>query len=831
MSIIIPGLILVFMLIVLAFAIVLNAETNEKNSVFGGLEMVLFLVMMPKNQPKKEGEQQKEQKIMIAQMEQVFANFLYLKKPRIFQDPPSCTFEIASQIGSSDISFYVAVPRYLESVFEKYVQGVYPNAVVDKIPQDYTIFEPQGATAAAYLRLSESSLFPISTYQTLETDPLSLITNTLSKISANEGGAVQVLIRPLPRSDFRKRGEKALKFIREGKPIRYAVMLASHGIMGQIFEELMNPPKDPKKDLSLQPGTSMRKEQGFDQKGYDAIQSKIQKQPFEVDIRVVASAQSLERADDILNHLTSAFSQFSLSAINSLEEKKVYKAELRKFIYDYSFRNFNIRQSNILNLEELASIYHFPTHYIETPYIKAAKSAAAPPPTDLPEKGEICIGKVNFRNEERKVYFADRQDRRRHLYIIGQTGTGKSGFMEGMIAQDIANGEGVAVVDPHGELVEHVLAMIPKERIDDVVIFEPCDIERPCGLNMLEYDSPEQKDFAVQEMIAIFMKLFPPEIIGPMFEHYMRNAMLALMADKDNPGTLVEIPKMFTDPTFLQTRMAKVSDPVVRSFWVKEWAQTTGSTRSDMLGYVVSKLGRFIENEMMRNIIGQSHSGFDLADIMNNKKIFLANLSKGLTGEVNSSLLGLILISKIQMAAMKRASISEDKRVDFYLYIDEFQNFTTDSIATILSEARKYKLNLIMAHQYMPQLKDEIRDAVLGNVGTIAAMRIGAEDAENLQKQFEPGFSRFDLVNLDNFTMIIKMMINNKISTPFKMQTNPPPKGRPEIIDAIKKISKLKYSRPRAIVEGEITLRSFTDPAPVQPPVTPPTPPPSAIKK
>jgi len=816
MTFIIPGLILVFLFMVMAFIMVLNAETNEKNSVFGGLEMVLFLVMMPKNSPKKEGEAQKEEKMIIAQMEQVFANFLYLKKPRMFQDPPCCAFEIASQIGSSDISFYVAVPRYLESVFEKYVQGVFSNAVVDKVPQDYTIFEPQGATAAAYLKLSESSLFPISTYQSLETDPLALITNNLSKISANEGGAVQVLIRPLSKLNLRKKGEKALKKIREGKQVRTAVMQAFQGPIMDMFEELSKSSKDQKKKGEEQ--FAKGKEQGFDQKGYNAIQNKIQKQPFETNIRVMASAQSEERAEEILNHLTSAFSQFSLSAINSLEVKEVYRKELQKLVYDFSFRNFNKKQSNILNLEELASIYHFPTHYIETPYIKAAKSVTSPPPTDLPENGEVCVGKVSFRNEEKKIYFADRQDRRRHFYIIGQTGVGKSAFMEGMIAQDIENGDGVAVVDPHGELVERVLANIPKNRIDDVVIFEPFDIERPCGLNMLEYDSPEQKDFAVQEMIAIFMKLFPPEIIGPMFEHYMRNAMLALMADKNNPGTLVEIPKMFTDPAFLQQRMAKVSDPIVRSFWTKEWAQTTGSTRSDMLGYVVSKLGRFIENEMMRNIIGQSHSGFDLADIMDKKKIFLANLSKGLTGEVNSSLLGLILVSKIQMAAMRRARVAEDQRTDFYLYIDEFQNFTTDSIATILSEARKYKLNLIMAHQYMPQLKQEIRDAVLGNVGTIGAFRIGAEDAENLEKQFEPGFSRFDLVNLDNFTMLIKMMINNKVSTPFKMNTLLPPKGKPEIIEAIKKISKLKYSRQKNIVEQEIAQRFFAEPPPVVPP-------------
>ncbi len=822
MAIIIPGLIAVFLLVVLAFVMVLNAETKEKESVFGGLDMVLFLVMMPKNQPRKEGEQQKEEKTMVAQMEQVFANFLYLKKPKMFQTAPAVAFEIASQIGSSDISFYVAVPKYLESVFEKYVQGVYPNAVVDKVPQDYTIFEPQGATAAAYLRLSENSLFPISTYQTLETDPLSVVTNNLSKITANEGGAVQVLIRPLSKLNLRKAGEKALKKIREGKSVKGAVERASGwgpaNLIEIIDEIFVRGPRDSKrKEAEGKSLPAGRQEQGIDQKGYDAIQSKIQKQPFEVNIRVVAAAQSEGRAEEILNHLVSAFSQFSLSAINSLEPREVYKKELQKLVYDFSFRSFNKNQSNILNLEELASIYHFPTHYIETPYIKAAKSATTPPPSDLPEKGETCVGKVSYRNEEKKVYFGSRADRRRHLYLIGQTGVGKSGFMEGLIAQDIANGEGVAVVDPHGELVDHILAMIPKNRVEDVVIFEPFDISRPCGLNMLEYDSPEQKDFAVQEMIAIFMKLFPPEIIGPMFEHYMRNAMLALMADKDNPGTLVEIPKMFTDPAFLQTRMAKVSDPIVRSFWTKEWAQTTGSTRSDMLGYVVSKLGRFIENEMMRNIIGQSHSGFDLAEIMDSKKIFLANLSKGLTGEVNSSLLGLILVSKIQMAAMRRARIAEDQRTDFYLYIDEFQNFTTDSIATILSEARKYKLNLIMAHQYMPQLKQEIRDAVLGNVGTIGAFRIGAEDAENLEKQFEPGFSRFDLVNLDNFTMIIKMMINNKISTPFKMNTLPPPKGKPEIVDVIKKISKLKYSRAKDIVEQEISQRSFVESAPVVP--------------
>jgi hypothetical protein len=501
---------------------------------------------------------------------------------------------------------------------------------------------------------------------------------------------------------------------------------------------------------------------------------------------------------------------------------KIKTRHLKHFIYEFSFRNFNKIQKNILNIEELTSIYHFALPHIESPHIKWVKTKETAPPPELPEAGLNLIGKAVFRNEEKNVFFASEDDRRRHFYLIGQTGTGKSSLLREMIRQDIEQGRGVAVIDPHGDLINDTLANIPKERAEDVILFEPFDMERPCGLNMLEWDSPEQKDFAVSEMIAIFTKLFPPEIVGPMFEHYMRNAMLALMADKENPGTLVEIPRIFTDKEFMDARLEKVTDPLVKQFWIKEWSQATGETRSDMLGYVVSKVGRFIENEMMRNIIGQGRSGFDLSKIMNEGKIFLANLSKGQTGELNSSLLGLILVSKMQLAAMRRGTMPEQERKDFYLYIDEFQNFTTDTIATILSEARKYRLNLILAHQFMPQLTDEIRDAVIGNVGTIGAFRIGATDAEFLEKQFEPEFSKHDLVNLDNFQYIVKMIIENKVSSPFKAKTimpakgnsaiiEPiimPAKGNSAIIEPIKKISKLKYSRPRAIVEKEIAQRA-----------------------
>lgn len=789
-------------------------KKRGEERILGSLNMALFLVTMPKHRGKTEETAQKEEKVLIGQMEQVFSNFLYLKKPgflkQVLSGSPSISLEIASQIGGTDISFYVSVPKSLETAFEKYVQGVYPRALVEKVPQDYTIFEPEGFTAGCYLKLKEFNLFPINTYKNLEKDPLSSLTNALSKIEPNEGAAVQVIIKPLPQG-WKKTGDKVLAKIREGKPIKVAISEASRSPIADFLIEtisVLGGQTTPKKEEERRFEESKRKELKVEESIISSIQSKIQKPAFETNIRLLSSAESQERAEEILNHLIGSFGQFSLLVSNSLESVELKRKSLRKLVYDFSFRNFNPGQKTILNVEELTSVYHFPTHYTETPYIKTAKSGIAAPPPELPEKGLNLIGKVTFRGEEKKVFFASREDRRRHFYVIGQTGTGKSSLLREMIRQDIKNGEGVGVVDPHGDLIESTLANIPKERVKDVVLFEPFDIARPVGLNMLEYDSPSQKDFAVQEMITIFHKLFPPEIIGPMFEHYMRNAMLAIMADEEDPGTLVEIPRMFTDNDFMENKLNKVTDPIVKSFWLKEWKQTTGSTKSDMLGYVVSKVGRFIENEMMRNIIGQPYSGFNLEKIMDKGKIFLANLSKGQTGEVNASLLGLILVSKIQMAAMRRATIPEEKRKDFYLYIDEFQNFTTDSIATILAEARKYRLNLILAHQYIPQLTPEIRDAVLGNVGTVSAFRIGADDAEFLEKQFEPEFSRFDLINLDNFNLVVKILIKNKVSSPFKVETIPPQEGDPEIIEKIKEISRLKYGRPKELVEAEILERS-----------------------
>jgi hypothetical protein len=767
--------------------------------------MVLFLVRLPRYE-KKEGKP--DIKSLIGKVEQFYSNFLYLKKPNIFQrffyGLPRVALEIASEVGGTDICFYVAVPRYLEKGFEKYVQGIYPGALVEKKPEDYTIFEPEGQVAASFLRLKKSIYFPINTYKNLETDPLEIITNSLSKIYPQEGAAIQLILRQTS-FNLKERGEKIISLIKEGKSPQLAIAEVQKSSFLKFLRFLIESlflEKRAKKEME-----KIKEKEVVDEAAIEAILTKIQKPILEANVRLVAVAKEKWRAEEILHYLEDSFSQF-MGNYNGFETIKVKKRALNSFIYDFSFRNFAKKRKILLNLEELSSIYHFPLFYFEAPYIKWVKTKEVAPPAELPSFGLNLIGKAIFRGEEKEVFFASKEDRRRHFYLVGQTGTGKTSLLREMIRQDIERGEGVGVIDPHGDLILDTLANIPKERIEDVVLFEPFDLERPCGLNMLEYETPEQKDFAVSEMIVIFSKLFPPEVIGPMFEHYMRNAMLALMADKENPGTLVEIPRIFVDEEFMRERLKKVTDPLVRNFWEKEWAQTTGATRSDMLGYVISKVGRFVENEMMRNIIGQSHSSFDLAKIMDEGKIFLANLSKGQTGEINSSLLGLILVSKLQMAAMKRGQIPLEKRKDFYLYIDEFQNFTTDSIATILSEARKYRLNLILAHQFIPQLTEEIKNAVMGNVGTLAAFRVGPIDAEFLERQFEPEFSKFDLVNLDNFEIIIKMMINNKISSPFKIKINYPKAGNLEIAELTRKLSKLKYGREKREVEKEITERA-----------------------
>ena len=783
-----------------------------KGHIAKSLNTSLFLIKMPKYETAEGDKKQQEQKAFIQSMEQFYTNFLDLNKSRSFSEKLfygdlTIALEIASISGEEGISFYVGIPKHLEAALEKYVTGIFAKAVVKKVSKDYTIFGKNSYISAEYLKLKKADFVSITTYEELEKDPLSQITNSLSKTKENEGAAIQLIIKPSSKPGAKRRADKIISKMEKGQSLDRAIDEVNRSPFIKILVDTLDLLiRGPKKDRE----SEETKDIVADKKVIEGIQKKIKKRVFDVNIRIVTSAQSKERANEMLKHIESSFNQFSLTLYNAFKSKEAKHKKLKKLIYNYSFRLFDPSWRIVLNTEELASIFHFPMVGTETPHLGKEKSLSVAPPEDLPKDGVVLLGKTSFRGEEKKVYYATAIDRRRHLYVVGQTGTGKSSFLTGLIRQDIHNNKGVCVIDPHGDLIEDTLAIIPENRIKDVVLFEPFRTERPMGLNMLEADTPEDRDFAVQEMISIFFKLFEAETMGPMFEHYMRHAMLTLMANKEQPGTLVEIARVFTDDDYVKKYLKHVTDPILQHFWYGEWLKMPQNTRADMTGYLVSKLGRFVENEMMRNIIGQSHSGIDFAEIMNGEKILLANLSKGLTGEVNSSLLGLILVSKFQMTAMKRASIPEHLRKDFYLYLDEFQNFTTDSISSILSEARKYKLNLILAHQYSAQLTDDIKNSVFGNVGSMGAFRVGIDDAEILEKQFAPEFTKFDLTNIDNYKLILRLMINNKISSPFVLNTIPPapfPSNSSEIIEKSRKMSQLQYTRPKALVERDIMRR------------------------
>jgi hypothetical protein len=486
-----------------------------------------------------------------------------------------------------------------------------------------------------------------------------------------------------------------------------------------------------------------------------------------------------------------------------------------KIINDYIYRRFESKHGFLFNTEELSSFYHLPLKSAETPNILWLNAKHAPAPADLPSEG-IILGENIYRAETKEIKIK-RSDRRRHSYIIGKSGVGKSKLIASMAIQDILNGEGICILDPHGDLIEDIILRIPPERAEDVILFAPADTERPLGLNLLEYDPayPEQKTFVINEMIKIFDKLYDLKATGgPVFEQYMRNAMLLIMDDPESGSTLMEVPRVLADADFRRMKLERCKDHTVVDFWKKEAEKAGGEAAlANVVPYVTSKLTSFISNDTMRPIIGQQKSSFNIRRVMDDKKILLLDLSKGRVGEMNTYLLGMILVSKILMSALSRSGLKEDKRNGFYLYIDEFQNFTTDSVCSILSEARKYNLNLIMAHQYIGQLTQNqnsaIKEAVFGNVGTILSFKIGSEDAEFLEKEFLPVFNQYDLINIEKYTAYVKLLIDNTASRPFSMKTLWPLPGieRENVASKIKALSRLKYGQDRSIIEADIKER------------------------
>jgi hypothetical protein len=786
----------------------------------GTFERVVLRIAVPKERRSEGGTSQASQEDRLEQVreeialtETFFGSVAGLKAERGFKawfDGRSDHLSCEMVVHDGLISFYIETPKRLRSMLEQQIHAQYPYAEIEEMI-DYNTFGPRSSVVGAYITTDGPRVSPLKSYRKIESDPLASLLNVLSKM--HEPGAslaVQYVLRSAKKS-WRKQGIVLIDQIKKGKKEHHGIVgnmgsgVATFGsaIVKNVTGDSSKKNKDGGGDKKYEPTAA-------DQEFMKNVQEKLGKGGLDVTIRLLSVANTSESAKMNLDNLVSGFSQYNLYQYgNSL--KAVVPRSQTPLIRDFIYRAFNEKRSFVANTEEMASMWHLPLHSTEAPNIRWLGARRAPPPSNVPTEG-LLLGHVNYRGLDTDIHMND-ADRRRHYYVIGKSGSGKSVLLANLAIQDIKNGHGVCIIDPHGDLVEDVLQHIPKERAEDVIVFNPSDIDRPIGLNMLEAKTDDQKDYAVGEMIAIFYKLFPPEMIGPMFEHNMRNVMLTLMADVDNPGTIIDIPRMFTDDAYVKKYLVKLKDPVVRSFWEKEMAKTSDFHKSEMRGYLISKVGRFVENEMMRNIMGQQKSGFNFRDVMDKKKILLVNLAKGTTGEINAKLIGLIIVAKLQMAAMSRADLPQEQRSDFYLYIDEFQNFVTDSISTILSEARKYRLNLIIAHQYMGQLidekgRDDIRKAVLGNAGTMSAFRVGPEDTEILSKEFAPTFGPYDLLNVPQFSCYTKLLIDNTASKPFNMQTYPFQTGNKKLADAIKQLSRLTYGRDRRLVEEEILERT-----------------------
>lgn len=758
-------------------------KAERRKRLVRGLETKLFLIRVPAGS----GEE-KDFKKEINVSEQFFNSIAAFKEP--------IAFEVAVSHVGREISFFASVPAKFADAFIKQIQSIWSDSIVEAA-EEYNIFNYSGAVSAATVLLKQRFILSLKTYEEAESDTFLPILGGLAKISdIGEGGALQFIVCPA-RKDRKKEAQGVLKSLKKGwklgdilgDQLSFSLSNFTDSVSGKVE-------KKPEKPV-------------VDEEAVKLINGKLAKPLFEVNARIVASAPSQFQADSILDGLTAGFSQFAVPNRNEFKITRVKSGD-RDFFHKYSFRDFDKNKTMTLNSGELASVFHLPTSTTNIPNIKMVKAREAAPPVSLPKEG-LLIGRSVFRGESTDVRIAD-DDRRRHIYMVGQTGTGKSNLLVNMVSDDIRKGKGVAVIDPHGDLAEDILSLIPKNRLEDVIYFSPGHLSNPVGLNMLEYDfsRPEEKTFIVNELLNIFDKLYDLKTTGgPMFEQYMRNALLLLMEDSVNePATLMEVPRVFSDSAFRARKLARIRNPVVIDFWEKEAVKAGGEAAlSNVTPYVTSKFNNFTANDYIRPIIGQARSAFNFREVMDSGKILIVNLSKGRVGDINANLIGMIVVGKILMAALGRVDIEQEKRRDFYLYIDEFQNFATDSIAVILSEARKYRLDLTLAHQFIAQLSDKIRDAVFGNVGSLISFRIGAKDAEFLAKHFEPVFKETDLINIDNYEAYVKLLIKGETAKPFNVRMIKAEPGNLEISKSAKEISERKYSRPRDVVEQEIYNR------------------------
>lgn len=712
------------------------------------------------------------------------------------------------------VKFYTAVPAPLVSVVEQAVVSAYPSARLEEVGE-HNIFSPIGkisGTTGGELTLKENFAYPIATYQDVKRDVMLGLLNALSTLQEEDGAGIQILIRPA-NSSWRKQAKAIASKKRKGQDSKKGGEVATN-----LLKQLATAPFKPPEDVT-KPKDESKPLSTMDQALVDAIDAKTSQPGFEVLVRVVASSNLAQRSQVVLGNIVNSFALLDSPGRNGLKFSPA--KDMESFATAFIMRFFpQNRNKDILNSVELATLFHFPDQgNIPTTQLERQLSKQVDGPRNVADNG-VTMGYNVFRGVKKRINIAP-EDRLRHMYVIGQTGTGKSQLIFNLAVQDMLNGDGFAYIDPHGDDALNLLGMVPKERAEDVIYFCPADMEYPLAVNLFDFSNENEKDFLIQESLNMLYSLYDPNkqgFIGARFERIFTNAALLLMADPAG-GTFVDIPKLLIDPEFMKSKLQYVKDPNVLDFWTKEWPNAQRSNDAgEVTSWVVSKFGAFQSNELMRNIIGQTKSSFDMREIMDNKKILIVNLSKGRTGELNAKMLGMIFVMKFQAAAMSRADMPQEDRVPFSLYVDEFQNFATDSFASILSEARKFKLSLIVANQFIGQLKEEIKDAVFGNVGTVVSFRIGTDDAEYMAKQLSPVFDADDLQRMPNWNCAVKLLIRGFPTQPFSMATLPP-FGEPnkQLIEALKQLSAAKYARPRSIVGSEISERLFTKTAPQEP--------------
>ncbi len=745
----------------------------------------------------------------------------------------SFAIEIVKEAGKEDVLFYVYVPFDKKELFERHALSVYPDIKMTLLDRAPRVFVHGGTHKMAKGKLKNHYTSPIKTYKEFTHDPMNIILGAFSGLSVNDAAAIQFVIGD-DGDKYNQFAQKVITLMRKNKGYKKAISHASSPatVAKDEFKKHV-------KEMIFGPDNT--KPDPIDEVLLEQVIAKSKSKIVPVNLRIVASSTDSFKASSILEAIKSSFNQFENARINQFVFENIAQQDFLNFAEKFTFRRFAREDVINLNITELSTILHLTAAGIRASReLKKSRFKQAAAPIEINEANQllqsgqskgIILGKNTYGATESKVPFLE-EDRMRHFYEIGQTGTGKTYLMKSMVIQDIINGDGVCYIDPHGTDIIDILAAVPPERADDVIYFDPAYTARPYGLNILEWDPqyPEQKTFVTNELFEIFVKLFGdvPESLGPMFQQYYRNAtLLALEGLPAGEATMADIPKVFADKEFRHMLLKNSKNPIVNQFWIDIAEKAQGDPAlENVTPYITAKTDTFLANDIMRPIIAQKKSTINFRQIMDERKILLVNLSKGKLGELNAQLLGLIIVGKFLQAALSRVDTAHLKELaPFYLYIDEFQNFTTPSIATILAEARKYRLSLNLAHQFIKQLDEKIRDAVFGNVGTKCVFRVSTEDAEFLEKSFAPEFTAKDLSSLENYNAYLSLLVKGSPVKPFNIQTITYNWDLDyEYAEKLKQLSYLKYGRKREEVEKEIADRYMPSLDKLNEPQAPPFP-------